>query len=817
MKTKSKSKGKRILIPVYAALFLFGSTAMNTAAQQLDRAPESGEIDYYPTEGEVTASNPPPFMWLPVEGAQSYFMQYSTSSAFEPAETTEISELNITVYTPTEVMQPGKWYWRYAYSDGDQKQFSKTRSFEIPGNAAVFPFIPVKEVISRIPKERPRLHFSPGLVKEIRSDKQGRFAHITREEIAKADEILKMNEPLFKEPKMWDEYDDPRTAYNKAWRAMRPYTQRMVTCALAYLYTGDFCYADEAKRRLLHFMTWDVEGPSSAIWPTELGMDIAENCPPVYDWIYDRLTDEEKETCRDVLAARMHQISYDVHRSRPMESKPFSSHPGRMVGFVAEGCIVLAHEVPEVEDWLDYTLKLLWSTYPAWGKTDGGWHEGISYWGGYMRRMFRVVSELDRLGIPLKEKPFFKNTGYFGLYAAYPRRPTKAFGDSYENPVGEGHGHLMYNLSTLYQNSWFRWYADVFGITYRTGREAFLYYDPELKPQPPLTIPQSFAFKDVGLVAMHSNMSEPDNNVTLLFQSNPFGAISHNHACQNAFVIEAYGEPLAISTGARQVHGSPHHREWMWHTKAHNSILVDNEGQVTRKPSSAGKIINYQEEHAYVYTTGDATAAYGGRLERFHRHILFIRPEYFIIIDDLKTSGKASTFQWLLHSPTKIRVNTDKNIMVNQSGNVRLTSRFLTTEKMEFVQHTGFTPQVEDSLSWQNQFHLTASTTLPAASKKIVTVMRVDKTDEQAPEKPKAPSIPRKEIEIDNISNIASIDKNILEAQLLMAEGGMAIRLGDDLILLKDQETWKVEAEGVISTRQMEVRTGHFINSKFNN
>jgi len=692
MKNICEYKSLKKLIPLFIPLVLVCAELRNAGAQELDRAPESGEINYYPEDGEVTASNPPPFMWLPVNGAQSYFIQYSDSSTFEPQNTSEVSGLKITVHTPTKVMQPGKWYWRYGYSDGEKKNFSKTRSFKVPQDAVVFPFIPVEEVLSRIPKVHPRLHFSPELVNEIRNNKQGRFEHIIREEITKADDVLEMDESLFEEPKMWDEYDDPGAAYNKAWRAMRPYTQRMVTCALAYVYTGEARYANEAKRRLMHFMTWNVEGPSSAIWPTELGMDIAENCPPVYDWIYDMLSDKEKKICRDVLAARMHQISYDVHRSRPMESKPFSSHPGRMVGFVAEGSIVLAHEVPEVEDWLDYTLKLLWSTYPAWGKTDGGWHEGISYWGGYMRRMFRVVAEFDRLGIPLKEKPFFQNTGYFGLYAAYPKRPTKAFGDSHENPVGESHGHLMYNLSTLYQNPWFRWHADVFDITYRTGREAFLYYDPGLKPRPPLTIPQSYAFKDVGLVAMHSNMPEPDNNVTMLFQSNPFGAISHNYACQNAFIIEAYGEPLAISTGARQLHGSPHHRQWMWHTKAHNSILIDNEGQVTRKPESAGEIINYQDEHAYVYTTGDATAAYGGRLERFHRHIVFIRPKYFVIIDDLKTTGKASTFQWLLHSPTKIRVNTDKNIIVNQSGNVRLTSRFLMSEKMKYTQHTGFTP-----------------------------------------------------------------------------------------------------------------------------
>jgi hypothetical protein len=305
-------------------------------------------------------------------------------------------------------------------------------------------------------------------------------------------------------------------------------------------------------------------------------------------------------------------------------------------------------------------------------------------------------------------------------------------------------------------------------------------------------------------------MPDPDNNVTMLFQSNPFGAISHNFACQNAFVIEAYGEPLAISTGARQLHGSPHHREWMWHTKAHNSLLVDNEGQVPRRRSSSGKITEYAEQREYVYVTGDATPAYGGRLERFHRHILFIRPNYFIIIDDLKTSGQASTFQWLLHSPAEIRVDQEKHLMVNQSGNVRLTSRFLTPENMEYAQHSGFTPQLEDSLGFQDQFHLTASTTEPSVAKIIVTVMHVGKTDVSFTEKPAPPSTPRRELKVKNIENAESLDNGVLNANLLDANGGIAIRIGNDLVLWRDQESWKVEAEGMMSTRKMEFRKDFF-------
>ena len=808
-----------MLLPTLLAI---AASVPGAGAQVLDWPPDASEVDYYPPSMHRPATNPPPFIWLPPQGeVDSYVLQYSTDRDFEAGQTVTVRDLAITVHVPEETLEPGTWYWRYGYNDGTQDRYSRVRHFTITETAAPFPFISSEELISRIPKERPRLNFSPELVEEIRTDTRsrmnrssggeaaGRFSHITDEVIEEAEEILAMNEPLIEEPDPWPE-EDYRPIYYQAWRTMRPYTQRMVTSALAYLYTGDERYAEEAKRRLMHFMSWDVGGSSSAIWPTELGMDIAENAAPVFDWIYDTLTEEEREKCRNVLAARMQQISYDVHRSRPMETRPFSSHPGRMVGFVVEGSIALAHDVPEVADWLDYTMTLLWSTYPAWGYADGGWHEGISYWGSYMQRMIRVVTALDRLGIPLKDKPFFKNTGWFGLYAAYPGRPTRAFGDGQVGTVGRSHGELMYALSSLYDNPWFRWHADVSNVAQPSGRSAFLYYNPELQGRPPSDLPQSRAFPDVGLVAMHSNMADPDDNVLMLFQSNPMGAVSHNFAAQNAFVIEAYGEPLAVSTGSRQNHGSPHHREWMWHTHAHNSILVDGEGQVTRTRHSRGRIVHHEENGSYAYTLGDAVGAYGGRLDRFDRHVLFIRPDYFVIIDDLETTGPASTFQWLLHSPTELQVDRNAHVAVSRSGNVRLTTRFLTPNDISYDQHTGFTPQVERPQQMRNQFHLTASTTSPASSQRFVTVMKVDRTTGAPVAHPESPTTSRREVTIRDITDRNTLDEALMKAGLLQVRGGLALRIGDDLVLWKDPGSWRVEAAGTTSTRRMTVKRDYF-------
>ncbi len=777
-------------------------------AQDLDRPPLDIEVDYSPADGDISGTNPPAFIWLPATDIDSYMLQYSPTRSFDPEHTITVRDIDLTIHVPVETLEPGVWYWRYGYHDGMQDRFSNVRQFEIPETAVDFPLVTADEMQERIPGHRPRLFFSPEQVEDIRTDTDGRYDFLYPV-IDEARDILAMDEPLFPEPDPWPE-ENYRPIYTQTWQAMRPYTQRMLISALAYLYTGDERFADEARRRLMHFMTWDVDGPSSALWPTELGMDIAKNAYAVFDWIYDVLSEDEIQRCKEVLTARMEQIHREVHRARPMESRPYSSHPGRMVGYVVEAGIVLAHEVPEAREWLDYTLKLLWSTYPAWGGDDGGWHEGVSYWMHYMNSILRVVAELDRYGIPLKEKPFFRNTGFFGLYAGYPHRPTRAFGDEQIRPIDINHGRVMYDFSSLYKNPYFRWHSEISGVENPSERAALLYHDPDLQSRSPGELPQSRVFHDVGIVAMHSHMADPENNVLMLFKSNPLGAISHNHASQNAFIIEAFGEPLAISSGSRQGHGSPSHREWMWQTKAHNSILVDGDGQVPRRRSSSGEIIAYEEHGDYVYAAGDATRAYGGRLEQFHRHILFLRPDYFIIIDDLISAKNASTYQWLLHGPTEFQIDRTANVLISRSGNARLTTRFLTPQNLDYRQHTGFTPEMQRPSAMWNQFHLTASTLQAEVSQRFVSVMRVDRIPGEPVLRPEPPSTSRREIDIQAWDDSGTPSQVLLQAKLLQADGGVALRLGNDLILWRETGQEQITAHGVTSTRDVTVKKDFF-------
>ena len=744
------------------------------AAEALDRKPNAGEVNYEPAEGEVTATNPPPFVWLPVKGHAKYTVQYAPEGDFDGGQCVTVEDIEMTVHTPHEMMKPGRWAWRYGFAAGADLVMSRAREFTIPEDAQAFPLPRIDEIMARIPDTHPRVYFSADGLDELRANVRDdvEYAAQARGTISSAER--KIGEDLYPEPEFLPKSGQERgKAYQQSFRTMRPFTGGMETCAKAYILTGDERFGQEARRRLLHFMTWDPEGATSVRNNDEAAMDIAKRAPRVYDWIYDLLSDEERQLCREALGRRMKQIN-EMHRRMPFDSRPYSSHPGRMIGFVIEGSIVFAGEIPEAKEWLDYTLKLMWSVYPAWGCPDGGWAEGSSYWMYYTGMLLPAVMLLDDLGVPYTDLPYLQNTGWMGLYEVPAGGKMRPFGDGHEAAVSGGHGTLLYRLSTLYDNPYWRWYAEQFGAGPGSGAGEFYSYDPTLAATAPTDIPQARAFPSVGIVGMHSDLSHPDRNVYLLMRSSPYGSVSHSHASQNAIAIQAYGQPLAISSGYYQRYGSPHHAGWTWETRAHNSVLVDGEGQVTRSPASQGRITVFDDTDEYCYTVGDATEAYGGRLKKFLRRVLFLRPNCFVICDELESASESS-YQWLLHSWEEMDLDEAARTVTISRENARLTTTLLSPPALSFAQVEGFdiAPERPDSAT---QYHFTADTGSKSSEATFLSVLSAWEADrpERAP-----------------------------DAELLEADGGSAVRLiwedGSAVVLWRLGDATEVST-GEIST-----------------
>ena len=698
----------------------------------IDPVPLPSQKPYQPADGQVMEVTPPAFIWVPAGRGATYALQFSRSEGFPPEKTSTIPGLTRTVFVPREPLSPGRWFWRYGVETKDGPVFGRARPFAVPENARLFPLPDFDKVVQNVPVQRPRLFLNGGQLAKIRAAAQGELKGALESLVKSCEKAI--GEKLVPEPDFQPKETDKRGPWAvNIMSTTRPPMDMMEQCALAYLVTGDERFGSEAKRRLLHFFSWDPEGPTSLFAYDEPPMWVMMRGTRAYDWTYNLFTPEERAKIEPNMKARALQFLKRLERL-PFESNPYDSHAGRMPGFLGECALSFIHEWPEARQWLEYVTTIYMTSYPAWGGDDGGWQEGPSYWSAYMGfALHFVVALRQATGVDLMEKPFFRNTPNYALYTATPYHENSPFGDNQHGQPG-GQRAVMYAFSSLTQNPCIRWYSEAAG--YRPGSDALSLatYDPSLKARSPLELPQARAFPGAGLVSMHTALGDKDRDISFLMRSSPFGSVSHGHADQNAFVIEAFGRGLAIATGYYPWYGSPHHSQWTRATRAVNSVLVNGEGQVQRSPAAKGAITAFLHGEGYDYAEGEAGAAYGDKLKRFRRQVVHVRPGVFVIFDDLE-ARKPATFQWLLHAHEKIAVDETRQLLTIRREPAAMEVRLLLPAGLQFSQTDRYEPEPERVKRGEihNTWHLTAGTAEPSTTGRFLSVLTPHRAGGESP------------------------------------------------------------------------------------
>jgi hypothetical protein len=729
---------------------------------QLDISPNENQVDYSPEDGSIVSVNPPPFTWLPVRKNIVYpydYVQYSGSEfrdkVWTPLKnfytyTIQLSQdkdfrtgvisrkgIDISTFSLDKSLEPGEWYWRYGVENGSTI-FSKSRRFIVPSEARHYPFPNIKEVVNSIPGSHPRLFI---LNDEIDAYRNRSLYGDLKETVSEIRHDIEkhIGEELIKEPPFTKGIGPEFGEYS--WRNIFNVTldlcNKTEAFGLIYLLTADKKFGEEAKRRVLHISRWDPEGGTSDRANDEPAMLVLAQGSRAYDWTYDLYTPEEREIVNRSMIRRAEQFYQRLKYREDREYHVYNrgSHEERICGFLGEAAICFMDECDEAEEWLKYVLTIHWNLYPAWAKEDGGWHQGPSYWTFYHWRVLHFITALKKAtNIDLTQKEFFQNTPYYILYTNPPYAKLSPFGDGEHKPPPRDRAEMMYNYSTLLNDSYLRWYADFMGIGHEKRLLGILLKNDEFEGKPPTDLPQSRYFPGVGLVSLHTDFGNADEDIHFLFHSDPFGGVSHGHPDQNAFTIEAFGEALAIASGYYPWYGSDHHLKWQRQTKSSNSITIDGGKGQQGIAAAKGSITTFENKDKYDYIVGDATQAYMGLLNKFYRHIIHIRPGVFVMYDNLEAPGPV-TFEWLLHALSEMKINeSDKSLLISE-GNSRLKISFLQSEKLNFEQYTGFPvpPEIpgddtdvslpQHSPQTRDQWHLTASTVSKSDKAKFITVI----------------------------------------------------------------------------------------------
>ncbi len=698
------------------------SILLAVPAPAVDRQPGPDQWGYRPADGSTVAVNPPPLTWVHEPKALRYEVQWSFREDFSGAAT---AETRWCVYTHNEPFKPGGYYWRYReiMKEGPS-DWSRSRRFTVPPGAIAFPKPSIEEIRRRVPKDHPRLFMRPEDLPKLREwiKGEGRAAF---ERLRRAADALAGSAPT-PEPAVRASARDPKT--RSRWWSNREQTQKACqeaeTVALAFLLTGERRYAEAARRYVMHLASWDPDGPTNFALNCEAAKPMIYRLPRAYDWGYEALTGEEREKVRAVMRRRAADAwkSGEAREGNGHLDRPYNSHGNRIWHKLAECALAALGEIPEAETWLDYAVNKFFAAYPVWSDDDGGWHEGLSYWGGYMSKVICWTDAAEKaLGIQSFTKPFFSHAGDYALYTAPPGSPDMGFGDLSYRPPSRSWSFIR-EFARRAGNGYWAWWADRWGIKEETGEPALRVLwgvRPRLDAKEPSDLPPSKVFRGTGVAVLNSTLLDSAENVQVRFKSSPFGRQSHGHDPHNSFTLNAYGEILLTNCVYRDLHGSPFHTRWCWSTKAQNALLVDGKGQKTHTAEPLGAIEAWDFQEGADYVRGEAARAYQGKLKRFARHVVHVKPDLVVIADEVEAAAPA-TFQWMLHGLGEFRVDEAAQELELERPKAGVLVRYAAPEPLRFRQWTGFEPPPDkeylDSIKragFPPQYHVEASTAAP--------------------------------------------------------------------------------------------------------
>ena len=669
---------------------------------------------------EISYSDPPMFAWerVPPRGGNSR-LQYSRSPEFPEGETVTV-ETPWNFHTPAAPVGSGEWFWR-AWTETDLTEgWGVIHRLQVPEEAHRFTTAPVDaDALSAM--ARPRL-----------IDVEGTRARMTAEGLASlaAAALSDSSRPIPEDPPIWVEGDERWPAWIDWYRDVHGTItsgagRRLEVMAQRAAITGDEQVYEHARAMELAVAAWDPQG-GSAMGRGDIGAQhVLRGLSNAYDVLHDRLTDEERATLRDAIVARAGDFWASLN---PLRGDAQNNHAWLRALALGQAGLVLVGDYDEAYEWAEYCRQLYLGQFLCSLGYQGDNNEGISYWSYGLSFIIEYADMMRTVcAIDLYRQPWLSQTARFPMYCAPPGAWAVSFADTGKPNHGVRGPYSQAYVRTLGERT-----GDPYALWYGGAHEAV----DGVQPRSPVDLPQSILYRFVGLGIANTSLVDGREGVTVAMHSGPYWA-GHQHADQNAFVIHAYGEKLAIDSGYYDWYGSPHFKEYSSQTVAHNTVLVDGQGQAAFTEGADGRMTAWFDGAAHTWMVGDASdpEVYRGKLSRFDRRILFVKPGV-VVVDDLLAADEPSSFQWLLHAAAPIELDEPTQSLTVTSGAAAMSGRFLQPQELSFTitdrypvhpyDGYGTVPVPEDRLA--QEWHLTAETA-PAAQQRFVTAFDVRRSE----------------------------------------------------------------------------------------
>ncbi len=416
-----------------------------------------------------------------------------------------------------------------------------------------------------------------------------------------------------------------------------------------------------------------------------------------YDWMYDKLTSSERGIVKERLGYWAQSL-YEAATS-PFDPAwnnwwPFSyaqNHSWTAYSALGVAGMALHGEDNRSSEWISLATARLSHVRDLLTRiTDGSWHESIPYQSYGLTMVLPFWYNLRRLaGQDDLPHRYLSNYGAWRLYNHLPSqggldRFILAYGNfAWSWADGFKPRNLLRFVAAEYHDPVAQWLAGELDYrdppnVYSAPWDAlgFLYGDDSVAPDRPDRLPNSRIFADLGAIVWRTGWQ--DSSLVFALKNGPFGGnaaanaffheqgpwnacrqcelnVGHDHADANSFYLFGGGRWLAPSVK----------RYDELDTEFSNTVLVDGKGQwrpaaddilrselVRSQGGTAVETAASTQMHDYLVS--DATLAYDQAqgVTRFIRQVVFVRPSYFVMVDDVSVSAPRLV-EWLSHFGVK--------------------------------------------------------------------------------------------------------------------------------------------------------------------
>jgi hypothetical protein len=509
--------------------------------------------------------------------------------------------------------------------------------------------------------------------------------------------------PMFK--KYWDsiyniDFDAKKkfiaaAALNRHWDNMRMIDTMITQSSFVSLVTGDKKHEELAKlgiKKVLEYKTWDyfMEKETGKPIGLQMGPDALISMSLAYDWLGDKLSQDEKDAiikgiiekgvpaCYNALYFLRNPEKSGLWVVIPNEQIKFEANTKRWPWFINRtnlkiipvagltfASVLLHGKHPEANKWLEMSRWGIETAskiyYP-----DGCYDEGVGYWDYSTRHIIMAVELLRRnLNIDYTKAVNFKGSIKFVMQMTAPFKgqefATANFSDAGFNPDASA----GFWVAKQFKDGLAQYTAEM-----EAGNRnmfAFIYYDKNTKPQPPVKKDMDVKF-DVGWIISRTGWTENDS--FLAFKGGNPG--NHEHADRNSFIFQACGDRLLHDPMGAAYRASEAH--WILrHTQSHNAVLIDGKGHFfhdgsegTNSTIAKAVTLDYKVNEKVTSIVSDATQPYqlvNKDVKKVIRTLYFFKPDIIILVDEVEKSKEDSNIQLRFHP-----FNWDGKAVISDDG-----------------------------------------------------------------------------------------------------------------------------------------------------